>query len=473
MRQRKLRLGETMDEIAPSAGATGPKTELVQYSLSYALRTQVLAVVGAIPFAGFPIWWGLLISDRHYDLLSFGLAQTAQLCGWLATNVLLLIFLYRVHRSRLAALSFALIGCSYLAVIFIGDVRILIVGLGIQAAASGATSSLAAIYTGHTRNPERQYSIQITATTVLQSFLVLVIPQLFRFIGNNGIQIVYAAILLIGAVIVFGLPADLPKTRENSQDALDHERLKMPVRSVWWAGVPILVASSVFAGFLAVIYNYSERIGALRNLSVATSGSVLAVGMLIGSVGAALGIGVGKRAGHVLPVVVGALLGCIMFALLRNTATGLAGFTGGIVLFSIIYNFVQPYISAQMMAIDPSGRISIASGLSVAVGGVTFAALATWLSVTYGVSGVLWIALAEILICPLFVGLSALLARPEVVRMLRKRLAVLVANSRKESEILSHTEQRCLVPPADSAEIPAVTSTSVSAKTSAGGRGPG
>jgi hypothetical protein len=456
-----------MHEISQSKGMAEPKTESVQYSLSYALRAQVLAVVGAIPFTGFPIWWGLLISDRHYDLLSFGIAQTAQLCGWLATNVLLLLFLSRVHRSRLAALSFALIGFTYLAVIFIRDVRILIVGLGIQAAASGATASLAAIYTGHTRNPERQYSIQITATTVLQSFLVLVIPQLYRFIGNTGIQIAYATVLLIGAVVVSGLPADLPKTRADSHNALDHERLKKPLVSVWWAGAPILVASSVFAGFLAVIYNYSERFGALRNMSVATSGSVLAVGMLIGSVGAALGIGVGKRAGHVLPVVGGALLGCIMFALLRNTATGLVGFASAIVLFSIIYNFVQPYISAQMMAIDPSGRISIASGLSVAVGGVTFAALATWLSVTYGVSGVLWIALAEILICPLFVGLSALLARPEVVHILRKRFPALAGNSQRASEVHSHTQQQFPDLPADSAEIPTVTSTSLGTKVSA------
>jgi hypothetical protein len=144
------------------------------------------------------------------------------------------------------------------------------------------------------------------------------------------------------------------------------------------------------------------------------------------------------------------------------------GFASAIVLFSIIYNFVQPYISAQMMAIDPSGRISIASGLSVAVGGVTFAALATWLSVTHGVSGVLWIALAEILICPLFVGLSALLARPEVVHILRKRLPALAGNSQRESEVHSHTQQQFPDLPADSAEIPTVTSTGLSDKVSAG-----
>lgn len=398
------------------AGPAAAAPASVYHSLSYALRAQVLAVVGAMPFAGFPIWWGLLISERHYDLLSFGMAQTAQLCGWLATNVLLLLFLRRVNRSWLAALSFGLIASTYLAVIFVRDVRILILCLGVQAAASGAAASLSAIYTGHTRNPERQYSIQITATTFLQSFLVLVIPQLFRFIGNNGIQITYAAVLLIGAALVFGLPASVPGSDAKANDERGVTQRHQPAISVWWAGAPILVASSVFAGFLAVIYNYSERIGSLRHLSVAASGSVLAIGMLVGTVGAALGIAVGKRAGHVLPVAAGAVLGCVMFALLRDAETGLVGFAVAIVLFSVIYNFVQPYISAQMMAIDPSGRISIASGLAVAVGGVTFAAVATWLSVARGVSGVLWIALAEILVCPLFVGLSVLLARSRTVK---------------------------------------------------------
>jgi len=385
-------------------------------SISYSFRALVLGVLGAVPFLGFPIWWGLLIAERHYDLLSFGLAQTAQLAGWVTTNLLLLRVLSRTNRSRVAALSFATMGVLYLAVVFVHDVRLLIVLLGVLSAASAATASLAAIYLGHTPNPERQYSIQVTATTITQSIIVVSIPYVSHVVGVGGIQLIFAVLMLIAAFVVRSLPGHMPKDSLGT-DKLAESRVAGEPRtqyvSVWWAGIPMIAAACVFASFLAIIYNYSERLGAVRGFSIETIGSVLSIGMLVGGLGAGAGILLGKRVGRLIPIIIGAVIGCAMVVLLLSRQSGLIGFASGICLFSIVYNFVQPYLWAQTMAIDRSGRVVVVSGLAVALTGVVFAAFVTWVSVAYGVSLVVWIALAEIVICPMFVALSLWFLRHE------------------------------------------------------------
>lgn len=385
-------------------------------SLAYSIRAQTLAVIGGLPYLGFPIWWGLLISERHYSLLSFGLAQTAQLGGWVTTNLLLMRFLARLNRSRLAVVSFVTMGLGYIAVLFVQDVRILIVVLGIISAASAATMALATIYLGYTPNPERQYSIQVTATTITQSAIVVIIPFLVHPVGTGGIQVGYAALMFLAAFIVRALPIDMPKQPAVASGLPDPATAfgpKKPRTSIWWSGIPIIAASSVFASFLAIIYNYSERIGAFRGLTIETTGSVLSVCMLIGSLGAGGGMLLGKRVGRTLPVVGGALLGCLMIALLLKANSGIGGFAAAITLFSVVYNFVQPYLWAQTVSIDPSGRVVVASGLAVAISGVAFAGMVTGVSVSYGVPAVLWIALGQILICPVFVAVSVFLSGAE------------------------------------------------------------
>ena len=386
-------------------------------SLAYSIRAQILAVIGGLPYLGFPIWWGLLISERHYSLLSFGLAQTAQLAGWVTTNLLLMRFLARLNRSLLAVMAFVTMGTGYIAVLFVQNISVVIFILGVISAASAATMALATIYLGYTPNPERQYSIQVTATTITQSSIVIIIPFSFHSVGIGGIQVIYAALMFLAAFIVRALPVDMPKQDMPKQaaetggqpDPTITVAPKVRITSIWSPGIPIIAASCVFASFLAIIYNYSERIGAFRGLGIETTGSVLSVCMLLGSVGAAGGILLGKRVGRILPVAGGALLGCIMVALLFRADTGLLGFAVGITLFSVVYNFVQPYLWAQTVSIDPSGRVVVASGLAVAIGGVAFAGLVTGVSVLYGVPAVLWVALAQILICPLFVAISVLL----------------------------------------------------------------
>jgi len=45
------------------------------YSLSFAVRSQLLAFVAYVPYYGYPVWWGLLISERHCSLVSFGVCK--------------------------------------------------------------------------------------------------------------------------------------------------------------------------------------------------------------------------------------------------------------------------------------------------------------------------------------------------------------------------------------------------------------
>jgi len=389
-------------------------------SLGFSVRAQVLAFAAYVPYYGFPVWWGLLISERHYDIFDFGLLQTAKIVGLMVASVLLMIYVKRVHRGALAAITMIGIGTFYLGVMFFHDIRIIIGLQVLSGAACAAAWSLGSIYIGFTPHPERQFAIQVGLQTIAQSLFSLLLPHLYPLIGNNGIQLVYAVPLIAGAAAMIGLPARLPAKGRPAEAGASPDAASSI--SIWWAGVPIMIATALYYNYLINVYNYSERVGALRGLDIKTIGLVLALAMPVGLIGSIFGIAVGNRLGRVLPVAIGGVMGGVAVFFLVIPATGLVGFTIGMAAFGIMWSLVKPYIFAQTMAIDPGGRVVIVGGPLISLAGIGMASITTALATIYGLTPMLWFSCFTILLCPIFVAFSARFMRPDVVNELRQRL---------------------------------------------------
>jgi len=80
-----------------------------------------------------------------------------------------------------------------------------------------------------------------------------------------------------------------------------------------------------------------------------------------------------------------------------------------------MWTLIKPYIFAQTIAIDRDGRVMIAGGIAVTIGGIATASATTAITAFYGLPAMLWFSGVGILLCPLLAGPSALFMRAQVV----------------------------------------------------------
>jgi len=384
-------------------------------SFGFAIRAQLLAFVAYLPYYGFPVWWGLLVSERHYSLLSFGLVQTAKVIGLTISSTVLLLFIKKMNRSMLSCAAALMLATFYLGVYFFTNVHVLVALYVLQGAAVNIAWTLGSIYIGLTPNPERHYAIQVGLQNVAQSGLALFLPRIFPFIGNSGIQIFYVIMILLSMSLLIGLPARVPDKKSEQAAAGVLVEDEPTGISIWWSGLPIVLATIFYYNYLLNVYNYSERVGAMRGLDLKTVGLVLAFAMPLGIVGSMFGAVTGNRFGRVIPIAIGGVMGAIAVIFLLSPATGLVGFAAGIAFFGLMWALVKPYIFAQTIAIDRSGRVMIVGSFLIAVGGIGTASVTTAITTIWGLRAMLWFSGVGILLVPLLAGLSALFMRKAAV----------------------------------------------------------
>lgn len=409
----------------PSSRRESVPPPLAQYhSVSYAVRAQLLSVLAILPQISFPMWWAALVDERKYSLVSLGLLNTAQMAGQLVCAVALIFAIRKLDRRLTAAAALATMAAAYVSVMWVLDIHWIIPLFALSAAAAWAAIALASLYLGYTANPDRSFAMGVTLATLAQSAVVFIFPRLYSDLGNAGVQLLMAGLLLTGAGIAVTLPPCMPDVEEQARFVEGPDgsgEARKPGELIWLAAVPIFFATICFEAYNQNVFAYSERVGEARGLDMRTIGNILSLAMLCGAAGSLLALAMGKRFGRLVPVIGGAALAAISSALLLNHFSGVQGYAIGLALFSIVWSLVQPYISAQSMAIDYSGRVIVAAGPVVRIGGVGTAAAVTWLSSLYATDGVLWFTLAAILLCPLFMGLSVVLLKPHVARAVHAR----------------------------------------------------
>lgn len=389
-------------------------------SLSFVIRAQLLAFVAYVPYYGYPVWWGLLIKERHYNLLNFGLVQTAKVVGLTVSSIILLLFIKRVNRSLLSCLAALMLASFYLGVLVFKDIEVLIGLYVLQGAAANLAWTLGSIYIGFTPHPERQFAVQVGLQTVAQSAASLFLPRLFPLIGNGGIQIVYAIALASTVLLLIGLPARLPD-KKGEQAAAGVSVAEEPSGiSIWWAGIPIVLATILYYNYLLNVYNYSERVGAMQGLDLDTVGVVLAFAIPLGIVGSAFGAVTGNRFGRVVPIAIGGVMGGLAVLCLQTPGVGVLGFAAGIALFGLMWSLVKPYIFAQTIAIDRGGRVMIVGGFLIAVGGIGMASATTAITTIWGLRAMLWFSGVGIILVPVMAALSALFMHRSVVERITR-----------------------------------------------------
>ncbi|MBV8804561.1 MAG: hypothetical protein JO042_05930 [Sinobacteraceae bacterium] len=244
-----------------------------------------------------------------------------------------------------------------------------------------------------------------------------VFPYIQARFGPAGVQLSCALPVLVGALAVSTLPAGRAprEARKPGMLGLAQGSGRQPIS--WIASIPAIAATVAFSSFAYNLFNFSERTASARGIGLEGMGALLCVAMVCGLSGPAAGFLLGNRIGRAWPLGIAACVGTIGISLLLSRSTGQWGFGLGMTLYFFVYGLGQAFIYAQLMALDTSGRVLILSSPISAAGLVGTAALSVAISGRFGIDGVLWLSLAELIVCAPLIAFSELFNKAHAAKV--------------------------------------------------------
>ena len=371
----------------------------VFHSLGYAVLVQALLVAGAIPGLTTPVWWGAIARERGYSLVMFGTLNTINAVVGFVVGTWLVVVLKRLDRRLTIVAAGAVMAIAELATITTTGPVAFYAVRSINSAALGMVSVLAMVYLGYTRNPAKSYGWYTTLQTLAQAAGLVAVPVLAQRLGFVALQ---SALALPGIVIVvlgLRLPRSLPLP---ALDAGGKEIVAAPI--LWAAAVPAIGAFLAFGFYTNDFFGYSERFGSARGLDPERIGLILSLTTVAGLPASLFVSWLGDRAGLLKPIVVGCLCGAGAAFLLTLPELGEAGYWAALVVFSLVWSFVLPYLLSLFARIDPVGRLLIATQpIRAAVSAVLLAGLTAAIAHS-GLAAVAWLAAMAVCLCPVLVA---------------------------------------------------------------------
>lgn len=359
-----------------------------------ALRLQVFLLLCQVPTIALPVWWGAFAAARGYTLVDYGVLVTAGMVGPSLASLVIAAAIERLDRRLVIAGAMLVCAATFAGYALVTDPFAIAVLWGITMAAQSAGAYFfAQSYFGALPDMDRQLGIHITVSMLLQAALLAAIPPLSAGIGLGGVQVALGLGALAAAAVALTLPGG-PAASAATEDQAPRVR---------WFAPPVLLAIATFTAFYSYItefYNYSERFGNALGLSATAVGAVLGATTLVGVLGSLLATVLGNRAGRVLPLTLGALLGLTAALLVTVESLGAHGYWIAMSLFSIVWSLMQPYATALLLAVDPTGRALMLSVPARGLLGAGISAAVTAASVRYGLVAVVWASVGLIALAP-------------------------------------------------------------------------
>ena len=342
-----------------------------------------------------------LPGPRGYDLVMFGTLNTINAVVAFIVGTWLAIVVKRLNRRRVMIVcGLAMASAEALTIVAVQPTALYAVR-ALNAGALGVASVLGMVYLGYTRDPARSYGWYTTLQTLGQAVGLFAVPVVAQRLGFNVLQ----TILVIPGLLIAMLAAWLP--RATPQAAVgDDGRAIVLAPILWAAALPAIGAFLAFGFYTNDFFGYSERFGSARGLDPERIGLILSLTTAAGIPASLFVSWVGNRFGVLMPVVVGAVFGAGAALLLMRPEFGEAGYWVAMIVFSLVWSFVLPYLLTLFATIDPVGRLLIATQpIRAAVSAVLLAGL-TAATAYAGLAAVGWLAVFAICLCPVLVGVA-------------------------------------------------------------------
>lgn len=347
-----------------------------------------LGIVGALTIFIAPGFLGLVVDQGGLGEAGAGYVISVDINTTAVAIAIATFLITRIKWSHLTYLAAGLIAVGSFATAQAHAESTLIAARICAGAGEGLAIGVSFAALGRDSNPDRAFGVYLAVGLAVAAAILLVIPVLQPRIGTHPFFIATAVAALGAGLLGPWLPAGSPAASATAS----------PLSAIHWR-LAIAGLLGVFLYFLAqgAVWSYFGEIGAASHVSPAVIGRALAISSIAGIGGALLAVVVCTRSNRALPLIASAAVSVASFVLLLGHVSGMAFLVAGI-LFNAAWNFSMPFLSGMCSAADARGRIVCSMGCIQTVGTGLGPAVAATLLGRNGLSSVLWMSVAVVVI---------------------------------------------------------------------------
>ena len=314
--------------------------------------TPLAVLIGPLIVSG-------LITELGFSAQVAGNMIFAELSGAAFSTFLALYWIGRCDWRKILWISIgAMVLCNIASSMIetpwpLGVVRF-VAGIGV-----GTVMAATLLTCGMTRDQERVLSFWQMGQIIFAAAALAALPFIFSAIGIRGMYLCLAAVM---AILAFAVPF-MPKSG-GAEKKLHWRDLPGSTRRFAPVG---LIGLLFFFIAMGGIWNFMERLGDSARLDREFIGFTLAGVSACGVLGSVCSAWLGLKWGRLTPFLLGAAVLAVSMILLYNISSGpqfiLAAF-----LFKFGWWFISPYILANIMMLDVSGKLIAAVNFVIAFG---------------------------------------------------------------------------------------------------------
>jgi MFS family permease len=370
-----------------------------------ALRAAVLiSVFSMAAFLALPMFIAAVAAHYQLDEAAIGWLGSGVGAGTALSSAVMLFLVRRVHWVRLGCGAFLMLLGGMAASVLVPSWPLFVLCQCIAAIGGGAAYSLALTVLSDAPQADRWFGYSVAAQVAFQVAAMLVGPGLIAAGGLHAVIAAFMAVYLAGLLLAVRLPAGGCRVPTAWTPAPPGVRALPAI-------LLALLGCLLFFFNVGVVWTYLEPLAKAAGFGAEAIGNGLAIGVAFGVPGALLAAWCGDRHGRIAMVGLGAAATVLALWLLRGTPSFTA-FVVAAAVYNLAWNFSLSFQYAAVNAVDDSGRaVAVAPAFHGAGAAVGPAAGALLVGV-HGLTVVLVIGAAAVVVSALLFAAGARLHAP-------------------------------------------------------------
>ncbi len=338
----------------------------------------ITCILGYQALSILPLTTGALIETLGLDSQVAGLLGSAELLGMALGAALFAIGLSRVAPRWLAIGSGLWLAVWQAASMADMGVSMLLLCRASTGLGAGIFVGLLARIIAQVAEPERLTGFIIILIALYGGGLLLLVPLVLGLYGVQGIYGLLALITAALAGLFFSVPGfDLPVKFGQPDESESPVRLSLNRFSA--EDALLLFFAVGFSAASSALWAFTERLGLRHGFDMQQTGYILAMGTVMGVLGAFAATSLARLASHNLTIIkVCAITIAVAGFVMAQTDVFLI-FICGFFIFRFVQNFNDPFIVGAIARHDKIGRLLSVNAAGGLIGVAFGPALGGWL----------------------------------------------------------------------------------------------
>lgn len=349
-----------------------------------ALIVSVVAglIVAQLTFNLLPMLIGALSQSMDLDGEQAGLVGSVDMGLLAITAMLVAPVLHRVSLRVLAVWAASASLLIQLMSIFIGEYGLLLAIRGASGIASGVLYAAASAALARSAQPDRAYAKMMVGAMIPTVLMTVSAPYAIESWGLAGAFGTMAAVAALGLPLLRFIPSE---AADRAPIMLD-ESTDRPVLLRRSSLVLITAHFFIMISF-GGLWAFTEQIGVGTGLALDEFGFTIGLSSIVGTAGAFGAAWLGTRFGRTRPLLISLVATGVLSVAMTNSSHPFE-FILFIVLWSMTWTFISPYVMGAAATLDPNGRLVAAMGGAGMVGVALGPFVSGWLLQTGGLEAI-------------------------------------------------------------------------------------